>query len=115
MDSTAQKDRAALSQSKGLQNRRLPSSIAGKVPEDYSERRRSNTYAGKVGRTARQTMEESDSVDGVTPEITISEEERKQRVSGLSPDKTHSHSMGRICFYLDHCISIKLVFYYHQH
>lgn len=73
LDTSAQKDRAALSQSKGLQNRRLPKSIAGKVPEDYSERRRANTYSGKVQRSVKQPME--DSVDG--PEM--SEEERKQK------------------------------------
>ena len=86
MDSTAQKDRAALSQSKGLQNRRLPANLVNKVPEDYSERRRCNTYSGAakkaVGSPAKQPakgMEDSESVDG--GESIISEEERRQRVS----------------------------------
>ena len=74
LDTTPQKDRAALSQSKGLQNRRLPSNVAGKVPEDYSERRRANTYSENIKRTAKQpAMEDTDSP--------ISEEERKQRVN----------------------------------
>lgn len=89
LDSTAQKDKAALSQSKGLQNRRLPKNLVNKVPEDYVEqRRRSNTYAAGAKRVGRspvkqplKAMEEVESVDG--GEVTISEEERRQRVSQL--------------------------------
>ena len=87
LDSTPQKDRAALSQSKGLQNRRLPKNLVNKVPEDYSEqRRRANTFAvGGARRAASHSpvrqpekiMEDTESVDG--GEI-ISEEERRQRV-----------------------------------
>lgn len=87
LDSSAQKDRAALSQSKGLQNRRLPSNVAGKVPDDYSERRRANTHSGgsmnkAISRPPVQvthTQEERDMVDG---EPEMSEEERKQKVKG---------------------------------
>ena len=86
LDTQAQKDRAALSQSKGLQNRRLPSNLASKVPEDYSERRRANTYAGNLKRPGKRpspsplAMDGHDSIDGpVSPEL--SEDERKQRVS----------------------------------
>ena len=57
------------------------------MPEDYSQqRKRANTYAVGAKRPVQsparkplEVMEETDSVDGV--EITISEEERKQRVS----------------------------------
>lgn len=79
LDSSAQKDRAALSQSKGLQNRRLPSNVAGKVPDDYTERRRLNTYAGNVKKTVNRPLKAMEDHDGVSPEI--SDDERKQRVN----------------------------------
>jgi len=85
LDTTPQKDRAALSQSKGLQNRRLPSNVAGKVTDDYSERRRCNTHTGGLTRSTKKPAAamDNDSVDGGFPEITMSEEERKQKVCPL--------------------------------
>ncbi len=73
------KDRAALSQSKGLQNRRLPSSIANKVPQDYhKDRLRANTVTGgSMKRSAsHQPISSRDEMDGG-----MTDEERKQRVS----------------------------------
>lgn len=91
LDSTAQKDRAALSQSKGLQNRRLPANLVNKVPEDYSKRRRANSFTGGAKKAVRspakqpaKAMEDTESVDGI--EITISEEERRQKVSRVGPE-----------------------------
>ena len=91
LDSSAQKDRAALSQSKGLQNRRLPKSVANKVPEDYDKIRRSNTYSSSTKRAVKpdKAMENSDSVDGISEEI--SEEERKQRVRLMAYVCVHVH------------------------
>ncbi len=74
LENQALKDRAALSQSKGLQTRRLPKNYVSKVPVDYADRRRAQSY------TALSTALSSEGTDGgSTPEI--SEEERKQRVS----------------------------------
>lgn len=88
LDNSALLDRAALSQSKGLQNRRLPSTVASKVPEDYSSRRRAQTYvapSSSMKRSATQPLSGSGSrndVDGggnTAPELT--EDEKRQRVS----------------------------------
>ena len=80
LDNTPRKDRAALSQSKGLQNRRLPGQFASKVPEDYASRRRALTYSvGDVSRNPRllvQGFEETDSVR----EEEMTEEEKKKKV-----------------------------------
>ena len=84
LDTTAQKHKAYLSQGKGLQSRRLPSNLAEKVPEDYSARRRAQTYASSdLKRSARSvpslspTREETDSGDSMSA---MTDEERKQKV-----------------------------------
>ena len=85
LDTTAQKHKAYLSQGKGLQSRRLPSNLAEKVPEDYSARRRAQTYASsdlkRSGRSAPSlspTREETDS--GGDSMSAMTDEERKQKV-----------------------------------
>ena len=84
LDTTAQKHKAYLSQGKGLQSRRLPSNLADKVPEDYSARRRAQTYASPTPSSgplravhpgSPAIVEETDSGSAMT------EEERKQKVS----------------------------------
>ena len=84
LDTTAQKHKAYLSQGKGLQSRRLPSNLAEKVPEDYSARRRAQTYASSdLKRSTRSipslspTREETDSGDSMSA---MTDEERKQKV-----------------------------------
>ncbi len=87
LDNTAQKHKAYLSQGKGLQSRRLPSNLAEKVPEDYSARRRAQTYgASELRRSARSvpslspTREETDSGDSMSA---MTDEERKKKVKKL--------------------------------
>ena len=88
LDTTAQKHKASLSQSKGLQSRRLPSNVAEKVPDDYSARRRAQTYSststttgglrptGRFAASLSPSREETDS--GGEPVMT--DEERKKKV-----------------------------------
>ena len=89
LDNTPQKERAALSQSKGLKDRRLPANFASKVPEDYQERRRANTYnfgsqkssERGAGALDRSLVEETDS--GILGgEEAMTEEERRKKVGG---------------------------------
>ena len=86
LDTTAQKHKAYLSQGKGLQSRRLPSNLAEKVPEDYSVRRRAQTYSTNTTELRRSgrsvpslspTREETDSGDSMSA---MTDEERKQKV-----------------------------------
>ena len=77
LDNQPQKDRAALSQSKGLQNRRLPKTFASKVPDDYQSRRRALTYTtGDQKVAGRQSFEETDS----WRDEEMTEEERQRKV-----------------------------------
>ena len=85
LDTTAQKHKAYLSQGKGLQSRRLPSNLVEKVPEDYSVRRRAQTYGAtatsdhkglpRLVHSLSPSVEETDS-----SEAAMTEEERKQKV-----------------------------------
>ncbi len=89
LENQAQKDRAALSQSKGLQSRRLPKSYISKVPSDYAERRRAQSYS------ALSKVNQVEETDGNTRRIStpeMSEEDRKQRVRNI-----------KICLYLNLC------------
>ncbi len=89
LDNTPQKDRAALSQSKGLQSRRLPRELATKIPDDYQARRRAQTYSSSVQisrsvsdavRGTRRSIEEPDFGTSLREDMT--EEERKRKVRG---------------------------------
>ena len=80
LDNTPQKERAALSQSKGLQNRRLPAHLVSKVPEDYASRRRALTYSvGDVSRNPRLLTKGFEETDSVKEEA-MTEEEKKKKV-----------------------------------
>ena len=85
LDTTAQKHKAFLSQGKGLQTRRLPSNLVEKVPEDYSARRRAQTYGATqtagLTRSARSVPSLSPSVEETdSSEPVMTDEERKQKV-----------------------------------
>ena len=77
MDNSALLNRASLSQSRGLQNRRLPSNVAGKVPADYASRRRTRMYTGM---SSGDELDDDGNTDEVSHELTA--EERRQMVSG---------------------------------
>ncbi len=87
LDNTPQKDRAALSQSKGLQNRRLPKDLAAKLPDDYQARRRAQTYtpvkrsSSEASRGTRRSIEEPD-FGARLRDSEMTEEERKRKVRG---------------------------------
>jgi len=81
LDNTPQKDRAALSQSKGLQNRRLPGHLVSKVPDDYALQRRALTYSiGEVSTNPRMLAQGFDDTDSLRGDEEMTEEERKKKV-----------------------------------
>ena len=84
LDVTAQKDKAALSMSKGLQNRRLPSHLATRIPDDYSVARRrrftnDDTLAGQPTKLPKYSHDDTNY--GVAPELT--EAERQEKVCAV--------------------------------
>ena len=80
LDVTAQKDKAALSMSKGLQNRRLPSHLVPRIPDDYSESRR-RRFTNDEGISAHPAKTPKYSHDDtnytVAPELTEAEKHEK--------------------------------------
>ena len=80
LDVTAQKDKAALSMSKGLQNRRLPSHFVTKIPDDYTEvrRRRFTNDDGIAGHPTKSPKYSHDDTNySMTPELTEAERQEK--------------------------------------
>ena len=82
LDNTPQKDRAALSQSKGLKDRRLPANLATKVPDDYQARRRSKSYSTGDLKRKEKLARPYDATDSGLKEESeeMSAEERKKKV-----------------------------------
>ena len=94
------KDKAALSMSKGLQTRRLPSHIAEVVPKDYAEqRRRHNTYSQSGSTASPRRMRAAVSTPTVKEEEEEepSEEEKQKKVRTVhTPEHeiTGGHSLA---------------------
>ena len=76
LDSSAQRQKAALGHAKGLQERRLPSQYADKVSDDYRVRRRSYNPLLSTSTTASN---KSKSV-GDLGKVSLTEEEKEQQV-----------------------------------
>ena len=86
LDSAAQRQKAHLSHGKGLQNRRLPSQFAGKVSDDYHDKRKDfdplmasnlTVIPEDGGRADGQTHDGLRLDDSTSP---LNDEEREQHV-----------------------------------
>ena len=91
LDSEAQRQKAQLGHSKGLQNRRLPSVFVSKVGDDYYDKRKSynpiatvTTHNENLIKPRSKTFND-DNYDATSIVSLMTPEEREKKVFYLSP------------------------------